>query len=147
VRLEGAWEAYLPGQNASRTPIDDSEASKSRNADGTGTTRDFQSVAANSGDGSKNDNLAYSHASFDVSTFQKGQNGREGILTSASTSAEQQRTSGGSRHLEMPDIPDFLRRPAPRAAPTDSNGARFRVVPLDRRPALGPPGDSLDDFR
>jgi hypothetical protein len=39
---------------------------------------------------------------------------------------------------DYPDIPPFLRREPPVAEPTATNG---------RAPALGPPGDSLDDFQ
>jgi putative DNA primase/helicase len=68
VHFEPVWEAYLSGQNtlAHQNPL--SGTSKRRNADKTGTSRDFRSVAESIGDGSKNANLSYSHAGSDVST-------------------------------------------------------------------------------
>jgi putative DNA primase/helicase len=74
-RFDEAWKAYLPTG---------SEASKRRNADGTGTTRDFQSVAEPSGDGSKNANLSHSHAGSDASTFRKSESDAKANLTAGS---------------------------------------------------------------
>src|SRR5437660_3175543 len=45
VRFEETWAAYLPGQNDFPAPSDPSEASNRRNADGTGISGDFRSVA------------------------------------------------------------------------------------------------------
>ncbi len=78
VRFEAAWASYLPGQNTPAGSFQPFEVSKRRNADEMGTTRDFQSVAATSGDGSKNDDLSYSHAGFDASTLRRAENGAQG---------------------------------------------------------------------
>src|SRR5262249_10503033 len=77
-RFEEAWKSYLPGQNTPSRPKPASEASKRRNADATGITRDFSSVAAESGDVSKNGNLSNNHAGSDASTLRKPKNGGNG---------------------------------------------------------------------
>jgi hypothetical protein len=81
IRFEELWAVYLPGQNSLSDRSSHSETSKRRNADGAGVSRDFRSVADDAGDGSKNDDLSYSHAGSDASTFQKPANGREGKFT------------------------------------------------------------------
>ena len=85
VRFGEAWEAYVPaqklGQNSFAHPIQHFEASKRRNADGTGVFSDFQSVAEAGGDGSKNDDLAHNHAGFDASTLQKPESEAKASLT------------------------------------------------------------------
>jgi putative DNA primase/helicase len=85
VRFGEAWEAYVPaqklGQNSFAHPIQHSEASKRRNADGTGVFSDFQSVAEAGGDGSKNDDLAHNHAGFDASTLRKSESEAKVSLT------------------------------------------------------------------
>jgi putative DNA primase/helicase len=111
VRFEEAWEAYLPGQNpgqkvlAPQTPT--SEASKRRNADDSRRSSDFRSVAESNGDGSKNANLSYSHAGFDVSTFRKPGNGAR-VHSDHENGAD--------------DFPDSLRRCAQCNAPGDASG-------------------------
>jgi hypothetical protein len=77
IHFDKAWEAYLPGQNGVEDPFEHSDPSKRRNADGTGVSRDFLSVAEGSGDGSKNANLSLWHAGFDASTDLKPENGVE----------------------------------------------------------------------
>jgi putative DNA primase/helicase len=61
-----------------------------------------------------------------MSTFGKNEH-----LRDATRSPPNSNGSNGSPAEHPLDIPDFLREPAPE----------------DRRPALGPPGDSLDDFK
>jgi Protein of unknown function (DUF3631) len=72
VRFAEVWESYLPGQklgqNTLARPGFEVFPSNRRNADGSGTSSDFRSVAGDVGDGSKNGNLAYSHAGSDAST-------------------------------------------------------------------------------
>jgi putative DNA primase/helicase len=75
IHFEKAWEAYLPGQNGVERPFEHSDPSKRRNADGTGVSRDFSSVAECPSDGSKNAKLSNSHAGFDASTDRKPGNG------------------------------------------------------------------------
>jgi hypothetical protein len=128
---------------------------------------DFRSVEKPSPDGSKNGKLSYSHVGFDASTDKNGGNGaREGFATSeapvcgnAATAGNGQRDSDVTAadapstvppgdaldnpglHDDGLDIPTDLAR-------TKGNGPHtWRAVPSDRRPALGPPGDSLDDFK
>src|SRR5262249_35244475 len=54
IHFEKSWKAYLPGQNGVEHPFRHSDPSKRRNADGTGVSRDFSSVAEDPGHGSKN---------------------------------------------------------------------------------------------
>jgi putative DNA primase/helicase len=95
VRFAEAWAAYCPGQNPPSPQFQPSEASKRRNADAAGTSRNFRSVADDIGDGSKNGNLSYSHAGSDASTLRKPK-----------SSAKEQ----SDHHFDHPDIPMFLRR-------------------------------------
>jgi Protein of unknown function (DUF3631) len=76
--FQAAWESYLPGQNTLPASTDAFETSKRRNADEIRTTCDFRNVEEGSFDASKNANLSYSHAGFDVSTDRKPENGAEG---------------------------------------------------------------------
>jgi hypothetical protein len=80
-RFEEAWEAYCP---LVKTPSnDDSTLPKRRSVEtpaAVGQHGDFRSVVAGSDNGSKNDNLAYSHADFDASTLRKQENGAQGHL-------------------------------------------------------------------
>jgi putative DNA primase/helicase len=116
THFEEVWAVYCPGQNAVQA---DFPLSKRRSVGmpmKSAQVRDFRSVAEPPGDGSKNGKLSYSHAGFDASTDRKAQNSGQ---------------AHSDHEIASPDyIPNFL----PRA------------VPPDRRPALGPPGDSLDDL-
>jgi putative DNA primase/helicase len=143
AHLEEAWAVYCPGQNTSLSPEGTSEASKRRNADETGTTGDFRSVADTSGDASKNGKLAYSHAGSDASTLRKPESGRTRNLTttSAANVAPAPRPPGNGRAIS--NTPED-RRPEPADDPWHIPPALDR---RDRAPALGPPGDSLDDFQ
>jgi putative DNA primase/helicase len=88
VRFEPLWNVYLPGQNTLPDRSPPSETSKHRNADGAGVSGDFQSVAEDAGDGSKNDDLSHSHAGSDASTFRTPSTGAEGILTTPDEALE-----------------------------------------------------------
>src|SRR5262249_55127366 len=104
------------------------EASKRPNADGMGITRNFRSVRDEGPDGSKNANLSYSHAGLDAWTDRNSENGSANGL-------DQEKSIIGGPAKDDPwadlDIPPYLdRRPK-----------------WPNPPALGPPGDSLDDFR
>jgi len=123
AHFEEAWAAYCPGQNTSPSPEGTSEASKRRSADEMGATSDFSSVAGSGGDTSKNGKLAYSHAGSDASTLRRPENGGKVSLATFSP-------DGDPWHIP----PALDRRPA---AP-QTNG---------RAPALGPVGDTLDDFK
>jgi putative DNA primase/helicase len=119
IHFEAAWEAYCPGQNSSSAQ---SEILKRRNVVmpmRSAQLGDFRSVAKGSGDGSNNAHLSHSDAAFDASTDRKAQNSGQ---------------AHSGHEIASPDdgldIPDFL----------------LRAVQPDRRPALGPPGDSLDDL-
>ena len=81
VRFEEAWAAYCPGQNTSLGPKGTSEARNRANADEMGTTSDFRSAQEAVPRGSKNGNLAYSHAGLRACADQKPENGRERFLT------------------------------------------------------------------
>jgi putative DNA primase/helicase len=102
VRFEEAWEVYCPGQNTLSGLRGTSEASKRRNTDGSSTSRDFQSVAATSGDGSKNGNLSYSHAGSDASTLRNGKNSGQGH--------SDQEIAPRDPWADYPAIPEFCRR-------------------------------------
>jgi putative DNA primase/helicase len=131
VRFQEPWAIYLPGQNSLSDQFPPSETSKRRNADGAGVSRGFQSVAEDAGDGSKNDDLSYSHAGSDVSTFQKPATVRERTLTTpeeapddtcfgSTTGEARARVEPRSTHARRKaagdlEIPTFLdRRPQPR---------------------------------
>jgi hypothetical protein len=82
VHFEDAWRRYLPDQNTSSDAFPTFETSKRRNADDAGISRDFRNVAEDADDGSKNDDLSYSHAGSDVSTFRNPQSaGKDGFAT------------------------------------------------------------------
>jgi len=85
ARFAEAWEAYLSpkksGQNDPAGPNPTSEASKRRNACGTGVSSEFRSVAEAPADGSKTDDLACSPSGSDASTLRKPESGVEGVLT------------------------------------------------------------------
>ena len=123
ARFEEAWVAYCPvkSPSAGKNPI-----SKRRTVEmpvESEQVSDFRSVETSLSDASENGNLSYSHAGFDASTDRRAQN----------------RGQAHSDHeIASPDdgldIPSFLdRRPG--------------AVAPDRRPVLGPEGDSLDDFQ
>jgi putative DNA primase/helicase len=120
THFEEIWAVYCPGQNAVQA---DFPLSKRRSVGmpmKSAQVRDFRSVAKPPGDESKNGKLSNSHAGFDASTDRKAQNSGQAHSDHEIASPD-----------DGLDIPDFL---PPRA------------VPPDRRPALGPPGDSLDDL-
>jgi putative DNA primase/helicase len=102
VRFEEAWEVYCPGQNTLSGLPGTSEASKRRSADGSGTSRDFQSVADASGDGSKNGKLSHSHAGSDASTLRNGKNSGRGH--------SDQEIDPRDPWADYPGIPEPLRR-------------------------------------
>jgi putative DNA primase/helicase len=134
--FEAAWEAYVPGQNAVAGQFGASETCKRASADEMGTTRDFRSVREESPHGSKNSNLSYSHAGLHACTDRKPKNG-------AARDSDQEISAfplpapASDPWANYPELPDSLRR-SPSAEPPWING---------RAPALGPPGDSLDDLR
>jgi putative DNA primase/helicase len=152
VRFEPLWDVYLPGQNILSDRSPPSETSKRRNADGAGISGDFRSVAEDAGDGSKNDDLSYSHAGSDASTFRKPATVREDTLTmpeettddtfetlddtfgaSADTGADDAETGS----TEFGSIPKGTRAQVePLAANVRPNTADDLDIPplLDRRP-------------
>jgi putative DNA primase/helicase len=73
--FEEAWAAYLPGQNDVATPSGNFFPSKCQSAGDTGTSGIFPSVRATPADGSKNDDLSYSHAGSDTLTGKIAGNG------------------------------------------------------------------------
>jgi putative DNA primase/helicase len=162
IRFEEAWEAYLPGQKPSPGQSAPILPSFRPCADGTGTSSDFRSVPAGIEDGSKNSNLSYSHADKDGRTDRTAKSRTKANLTTNEAPPDQVlkirhdtsaatvgRTEPVSRSpsnstaaaiakvvqpkisvpFEMPDMPSFL--------------VRRQANP----PALGPAGDSLDDFK
>ena len=93
---------------------------------------DFRSVQEVSLDASKNGNLSHSHADLDVRTDRKAGNGARSALATTETRSDDPLDDG------LP--PDLDGR--------KGNGPHtWRAVPEDRRPALGPEGDSLDDLK
>ena len=106
-RFEEAWEAYLPGQNTLRSPIGLPKRRSVANADGTGTTRDFRSVAARSATDRKTATYPTAMRVRDASTLQKPKLLRRVILTrmpttcrassaAAGTAASRGRTAAGT---------------------------------------------------
>ncbi len=122
IRFQGPWDIYLPGQNTLPDQIPASETSKRRNADGAGVSGDFQSVAEPSGDGSKNDELSYSHAGSDVSTFRKPKSGRADELTTPD---------------EAPDT--FGAAPDTGSDDAETDPAEFGSIPKATRAQVEPP--------
>jgi putative DNA primase/helicase len=118
AHLEPHWDAYC-GQNTPPDQTGPFQACKRASADETDTTRENPSVQEGLPHGSKNGNLAYSHAGLHACTDKKGGNGGEGP------------SDQGPDPRDPRPLPDFLRR----------------EVPPDRRPGLGPKGDSLDDLQ
>jgi len=135
-----------------------SETSIRPSATAAATTEENRSVRANNPDGSKNADLAHSHAGLDGWTDRKPEITEPGCFTTA---------------IEPPDhlpevspetVPAVAGRtePVSRSLPNGAPAAPLRVVPrveldtsipafLDRRglanrPALGPAGDNLDDL-
>jgi putative DNA primase/helicase len=175
ARFEEAWEAYLPGQNTSARPTPPSDPSKRRNADGTGTSSDFRSVAEDIGDGSKNANLFNGHAGSDASTDQKHGKGAQGYIDQGIRPSpeggtciqcrgpvdgqERQVAVGNTTVWLHPECERFYPKAAPpqpqvesaKPQPSPDPWAGLEIPTFLRRskraPTLGPPGDSLDEFR
>jgi hypothetical protein len=82
-----------------------------------GTSSNFRSVQEGSPDGSKNANLAYSHAGLDAWTDRKAQNGGKGCSDQEITFVD-----------DALDIPPFLRR----CLHCNGNGAVNAVALPDR---------------
>jgi putative DNA primase/helicase len=117
AHFEDAWDAYCPGQNTMADQQGAFEASKRRNADGSGITRGFRSVAKISGDASKNGKLSYSHAGCDGMTDQKDPDSGQGYSDQEITFVD-----------DALDIPPFLRR----CFHCNDNGAVNEVALPDR---------------
>jgi Protein of unknown function (DUF3631) len=142
VHFEEAWERYCPvesrGQNTFARPTPPSEASNRRNADGTGTSSDFRSVAGDIGDGSKNANLFNGHAGYDGSTDQKHGKGEQGYIDQGKGEVrgihEDERPSAAATStspIDPPDDPADLPDEPPAPPPTEAD-------PDDRRPQTEP---------
>jgi Protein of unknown function (DUF3631) len=101
--FEEAWTAYCPSSNTLPAQSSFSEACKRASADEMGTTSDFRSVREDTSHASKNGKLSHSHAGLHGCTHREAGNGGEGHI-------DQEVASAG----DGLDIPDFLRRPAPR---------------------------------
>jgi Protein of unknown function (DUF3631)/Primase C terminal 2 (PriCT-2) len=156
IRFQDAFERYLPpvqtGQNTISLGIRDSQACECANADETGTTSDFSI-----------------RAEKDLHGYEKAQNPANdgGFHACTDKKSEPQREeSFGGNGGEGTDIPDdLIRDPRGRMvangfAISGSNGGNpedrkppepgqlaVRVwIKETRPPALGPPGDDLNDF-
>jgi putative DNA primase/helicase len=133
AHFEWAWEAYCSGQDTPSGQRGPSQAYKRTSADETATTNDFSSVQKGEAYGSKNGNLAYSHAGLDVCTFQNVESGGEGDSA----------TSDGL------DIPACLLR-TPNGSPAEGQPPAQALARVSIRevwpPALGPPGDDVFDI-
>jgi Protein of unknown function (DUF3631) len=148
--FEEAWEAYCPGQIASRTESDVSIRTSVQVPVESAQVSDFASVREGSAYGCKNGNLSYSHADLYACTDRKLKSGGEG--DSATANAPLSTVNGLS---DYPDLPDFLRR-APNGRPPRGNGwhpagdnpqGTARVWLKERwPPALGPSGDDVFDI-
>jgi putative DNA primase/helicase len=126
--FEPAWERYLRGQNTPSDQVEPSEACKRANADEMGISGVFSSVQESLPHGSKNGNLYFSHAGLHACTHE---------------------------NPETDCANDFDQRKSPAQVPAKNDPWADLDIPsyLDRRPhrpnppALGPSGDSLDDFQ
>jgi hypothetical protein len=127
VSFEEAWERYLPGQNTLARSDPPSEASKRRNADGTNTSDDFQSVAEDTGDGSKNGNLSYSDAGSDASTLRRPPTGRQGGSATNLTTAKTPPADLPERAASSPTPSTKATEPAPPASRTEPAPTRAEV--------------------
>jgi putative DNA primase/helicase len=176
VRFEEAWEAYLPGQNTlapQNPPFDPRERAS---ADEMGTSNDFRSAQEDNSRGSKNDDLSLFHAGLRACADLNPGNGDasnsdHGLEPSSapesrpweerqiSASPEDRRPAGeccaqchgpvdgkerpvaieGRTVWLHPECERFYRDLAIPAFLRRTNGANA--------PAVGPPGDSLDDFQ
>jgi hypothetical protein len=160
IRFEEAWAAYCPV----KTPSPPDEAiSKRRTAEmPVESTRVgiSQSVGEASSDASENGKLSHSHADFDVSTLQNGENGRRPGFDQGAPRICAQCNAGGEplyelegtelwlhrecRRFWLKTHPKYQRlRPGP-----DANLPPAQSIEFLADPALGPPpGDSLDDLQ
>jgi len=148
--FKGAWDAYCPGQNTPLPQPGTSEACKRASADEMGITHDFRSVQKDIPHGSKNGNLSYSHAGLHACTDRNGENGAD---------------HGSDQEIAPADVPTGRVCAQCGRVPPDGleelfpvgrdlvwlhpECRRFYPPPPskpDRRPALGPAGDSLDDL-
>jgi putative DNA primase/helicase len=125
AHFEEAWAAYCPDHPLVKTPLAADEAISKRPTVQmpveSAQVSDLRSVQTALPDASENGKLSYSHAGLDAWTLQNGVEGAEGH-------SDQSSTPWGP-FSRWPD--DGLALPAC----------------LDRRPALGPEGDSLDDLQ
>jgi hypothetical protein len=106
--FEGAWGAYLPGQNTLGAQEPPSDPSKRQSADGMGTSGDFSSVKATSFDGSKNGKLSYSHAGFDALTDKRPGNGATDDFDQAPPRCDHCGQPNPNGHWDWPDRPDGI---------------------------------------
>jgi hypothetical protein len=147
-----AWGRYLPPETHTHDAFPLSETSGRPDADGMGTSCDSRNVREAPSGRFENSNLSYSHAGSDVWTFQNGGNGNVCVSDDGfGPSSRQISTSPEDRHPTEERTPP----PPPPKAPAPDPWAGLEIPPfLDRRtngdgraPALGPPGDSLEDFK
>jgi Protein of unknown function (DUF3631) len=130
ARFEEAWGVYCPGRTSGQNSLSANLALPKRASAqmpvAVGQLGDFRSAQEAAPRGSKNGNLAYSHAGLRACADRKPENGRERFLTKGLT------TPAPTPADDPWHIPPCLDR---------------RPRKDDRAPALGPPGDSLDDFK
>jgi hypothetical protein len=145
-----AWDAYCPGQNTPLPQPGASEACRRASADEMGITHDFRSVQKDIPHGSKNGNLSYSHAGLHACTDRNAENGAD---------------HGSDQEIAPADVPTGRVCAQCGRVPPDGLEELFpvgrdlvwlhpecrRFYPLpskpDRRPGLGPEGDSLDHLQ
>jgi hypothetical protein len=117
----------------------------------------FQSVGEVSSDASENGKLSHSHAGFDASTLQNGGNESKHGFDQGAPRICAQCNAGGEPVYELEGTDLWLHRecrrfwlkshPEYRANGSDPGPVPIFLDRTVRRPALGPVGDSLDDFK
>jgi uncharacterized protein DUF3631 len=163
ARFEEAWDAYCP----IKTPFPPGEAiSKRRTVEMCERSAEvavFQTVGEASSDASEPRKLSDSHAGFDASTLQNGGNGSRLRFGRGAPRICAQCNAGGEPLYELEGTDLWLHRecrrfwlkahPEYRANGSDPGPVPIFLdrtvdgVPPDRRPALGPVGDSLGDLQ
>jgi putative DNA primase/helicase len=139
-----------------------SETSIRPSATAAAITDENRSVRATNPDGSKNDDLSHSHAGLDGWTDGKPENTQRGRF------APQVEPANDLLEVEIDLSPTAVGRTEPVSRPPANGNAiapaqvvQVRAAPFEmpdlpsfldarrraNRPALGPPGDSLDDFK
>jgi hypothetical protein len=147
-----AWARYLPPETPTLASTPPFEVCKCASADETGITSTFQSVRETNSAHFENADLSNNHAGLHTCTLRKGGDGNICPSEPDSDPSACPDEPPPWEERQISTSPEDRRPPtAPAADPWDEAGRipsfLDRTNGADRAPALGPPGDSLDDFR